>query len=185
MKIYTKTGDKGTTSLVGGTRVPKTDSRLEAYGTVDELNSWLGFVLSLSELDAEASAFIVRQQNCLFDLGCALATEATSAWQPAQLTENHVGEVEREIDRLETCLPAHDRFILPGGTKGASAANIARTVCRRAERIMSALPAGTYPGEAQALAYVNRLSDYLFVLARYINHKAGVTETYWESSSLR
>lgn len=187
MKIYTKTGDKGTTSLVGGTRINKDDIRLEAYGTIDELNSWIGFIISLlsaecrgRSAEAEVKDVLVKIQNTLFDLGCALATEKEAKWQPKQITDEDIMLVEKEIDLMENELPRHDKFILPGGTQSASAAHIARTVCRRAERIMVALPADSCPSQKEALAYVNRLSDYLFVLARYLNHKAGETETFWQ-----
>ena len=179
MKVYTRTGDHGTTSLVGGTRVPKNDSRLQAYGTIDELNSWLGFILSCGVSDGDSASFLTQLQNKLFDLGATLATEKDSKWQPTLVSENDILALEMEIDRLEAFLPKHDRFILPGGTQAASSANIARTVCRRAERIMTELPPDTCPGQADALKYVNRLSDYLFVLGRHLNHIAGVPETYW------
>lgn len=182
MKIYTKTGDKGTTSLVGGTRVAKSDIRLEAYGTVDELNSWFGFIRSLLSEDcySEINRVILRIQNLLFDLGCALATEADSKYQPKQLTTDDVMLLESEIDSLETLLPRHNKFILPGGTPAASAANIARTVCRRAERVMSQLPGTASPGQEVSMQFINRLSDYLFVLGRRLNQIAGHSETFWE-----
>ncbi len=180
MKVYTKTGDKGTTSLVGGTRVAKDDVRLDAYGTIDELNSWIGFVVSCGESKDSVKKFLTHLQNKLFDLGCCLATERDSKWQPKSITDSDIEAIEVEIDRMEAELPHHDKFVLPGGTQSASAANIARTVCRRAERIMVGLPADTCPGQEGALRYVNRLSDYLFVLSRYLNHLAGQPEVYWE-----
>lgn len=179
MKVYTKTGDTGTTSLVGGTRVLKNDPRLEAYGTVDELNSWLGFITAMNQLDKESTAFVVSIQNKLFNLGAALATEPGSKWHPVEITARDTEEVENEIDRLETFLPRHDKFILPGGTTASGALNIARTVCRRAERIMVNLPDGCCIGLESSLKFVNRLSDYLFVLSRYANHLAGAPETFW------
>lgn len=182
MKVYTKTGDKGTTSLVGGSRVAKNDARLDAYGTVDELNSWIGFVVSCGADAPGVRDFLTRLQSKLFDLGCCLATEKDSEWLPAVITDKDIAVIEKEIDRMEAELPRHDRFILPGGTKAASAANIARTVCRRAERIMVGLPDGTCPGQPEALRYVNRLSDYLFVLSRYLNLAAGQTESFWEKT---
>lgn len=180
MKIYTKTGDYGTTSLVGGTRIAKNDMRLDAYGTIDELNSWLGFILSLGIDEEQSMQFITWLQNRLFDLGCALATEADSKWQPKLISKNDILTVEAEIDRLEAVLPLHDKFILPGGTKTAAAANIARTVCRRAERIIVGLPADSCPGQQQALELTNRLSDYLFVLGRYAKHLSHHPESFWE-----
>ena len=180
MKVYTKTGDRGTTSLVGGTRVAKNDPRLDAYGTVDELNSWLGYILSLGVPEEKAADFFIYLQNRLFDLGAALATEADAEWQPKSIADADIAAVEAEIDRMEEYLPRNNRFILPGGTPAAAAANIARTVCRRAERIMVGLPDGTCPAQQNALIFVNRLSDYLFVAGRYLNHLAGQPETYWQ-----
>lgn len=180
MKIYTKTGDKGTTSLVGGKRIPKNDKRLEAYGTVDELNSWLGFILSCDEGDDETRTFIIKIQNELFDLGCLLATEKESKYQPKQITAKYTVNLEKEIDRLDSFLPKLNKFVLPGGTPAASAANIARTVCRRAERIMSGLEPNTCKNQTMALRYINRLSDYLFVVARYFNQAGGHDEILWE-----
>ena len=187
MKIYTKTGDKGTTSLVGGTRVVKNDIRLDAYGTVDELNSWIGFIISClnrnNERVEKVTSFLIKTQNNLFNLGCVLATEADSKWQPIVMTAEDVCEIEKELDLMQEILPTHDKFILPGGTMAASSAQIARTVCRRAERIIVSLAENTCPGQTQALIYVNRLSDYLFVLSRFLNHIEGVPETFWEAPS--
>lgn len=183
MKIYTKTGDTGTTSLVGGSRTRKDDARLDAYGTIDELNSWLGFIISLmhdseNTLQKEISS-LIQIQNKLFDLGCALATEKDADWQPKKITESDISFLENEIDRIDDILPKHQKFILPGGTQSASVSHIARTVCRRAERIMVSLPTDTCISQSEAIAYINRLSDYLFVLARYINHKTGIAEIFW------
>lgn len=180
MKIYTKTGDSGTTSLVGGSRIAKNDIRLEAYGTVDELNSWLGMILSFGIADEPTARFVRTVQNRLFDLGCALATELDSKWKPAAIGDGDVQAVEAEIDRMDAQLPRHDKFILPDGTQAACSAHVARTVCRRAERIMIAIPVDTYPGQKNCLKYVNRLSDWLFVLARYLNYTAGHAESYWQ-----
>lgn len=180
MNVYTKTGDHGTTSLVGGTRVAKNDIRLDAYGTVDELNSWLGFILSLGIPEKQAADFVIYLQNRLFDLGAALATEADAKWQPKTITDDDIAAVEAEIDRMDEKLPRNNRFVLPGGTKVAAATNIARTVCRRAERIMVGMPDGTCPAQHNALVFVNRLSDYLFVAGRYCNFIAGQPETYWQ-----
>lgn len=179
MKIYTKTGDKGTTSLIGGTRVSKDDDRLDAYGTVDELNAWLGLILSLGVGEAESESFILWLQHKLFDLGAALATEKGSKWTPSLITDSDIEHIENEIDRIEPELPKHDKFILPGGTTVSSAANVARTVCRRAERVMIGLPSDIYPGQPEAQQFINRLSDYLFVLSRYLNHLSDTAETFW------
>lgn len=184
MKIYTKTGDKGKTTLVGGTSIRKNDLRLEAYGTVDELNSWVGFIISLLKegkaVPTENATFLNWIQNKLFDLGCALATEFDAKWQPRIIQAVDVERIEAEIDRIDATLPIHNRFILPGGTKGASATQITRTVCRRAERIMVSLPENTCPSQEVSLKFINRLSDYLFVLARHINFLNDAPEDYWE-----
>lgn len=116
MKVYTKTGDRGTTSLVGGTRVAKNDPRLEAYGTIDELNSWIGYILTHKIDDPETVTFLTKIQNKLFDVGSTLATEIDSRWQPKAVTEADTAAIEAQIDRLEAILPRHDRFIIPGGT---------------------------------------------------------------------
>ena len=179
MKVYTKTGDSGTTSLVGGTRVAKNDVRLEAYGTIDELNSWIGFVMSFRINESESEKFLIWLQNRLFNLGAALATETDAKWQPVLITDDDILSVEKEIDRIEARLPHHDKFILPGGSRAASAANVARTVCRRAERIMVSMPSQTWPSQSESLKFINRLSDYLFVLSRYINILDGVEESFW------
>jgi cob(I)alamin adenosyltransferase len=178
MKIYTKTGDAGTTSLVGGKRVAKDDARLEAYGTVDELNSWIGLIIATSMLPAEDDATLLWIQNKLFDLGCELATEPESKWQPKQITADDVARLEAEIDRIDAALPAHNQFILPGGCAQAANAHIARTVARRAERRMVTLANHTVVG-THAMKFVNRLSDYLFVFARYMNKIAKKNEVFW------
>lgn len=190
MKIYTRTGDRGTTSLVGGTRIAKNDLRLDAYGTVDELNSWIGFIISLGVDDEPTVRFLLSLQNSLFDLGCALATEIDAKWQPKTITATDIEQIEIEIDRMDATLPHHDKFILPGGIPAAAATQIARTVCRRAERLILSLLTSrdeasdttqrAFPGQDEALQFINRLSDYLFVLARYLNHLASCPETYWQ-----
>jgi cob(I)alamin adenosyltransferase len=178
VKIYTKTGDEGETSLFGGKRVAKSSLRIEAYGTVDELNSHLGLARALvlpKEIDEE----LLRLQTELFTLGADLATplsETTS--HIARIDETNVARLERVIDRLDEQMPPLKNFILPSGTPIAAQLHIARTVCRRAERAVDALgreePLGALP-----LMYLNRLADLLFVLARYVNHCAGVSETPW------
>ena len=177
MKVYTRTGDKGMTSLVGGTRVPKDSPRLEAYGTVDELNSWIGLVAANAAdvLPAEDARLLTWIQNKLFDLGCELATEAESKYRPREIAAADIEVLERAIDRVDATLPVHNRFILPGGTQASAQAQIARTVARRAERRMLAM----CPSE-NALRFVNRLSDYLFILARQLNVLAGAPEMFWE-----
>lgn len=182
MKIYTRGGDKGTTSLVGGTRVPKTHPRLETYGTLDELNSWLGLVISEPEkLPAQVVDTLLGVQNRLFDIGTILATEPESSWQPAPLPSEAVAELERAIDELDATVPAHKQFILPGGCPPAARAQVARTVARRAERLLIAL-SDTVEISPEILAYINRLSDYLFVAGRAVNYFNGRDEIFWHKS---
>lgn len=182
MKVYTRTGDTGTTSLVGGTRVPKTDPRLDAYGTVDELNSWLGLLLSSDAIPPEARQPLNSAMNLLFDIGAALATEADSRWQPAPFPDSAATGLETAIDTLEDTLPRHNRFILPGGHPDAARANIARTVARRCERRILALSESGITVDPAILRYINRLSDFLFVLSRAINKFNGFDEIFWEKS---
>ena len=178
MKIYTRTGDSGETSLYGGTRVKKNDDRVDAYGEVDEANAWLGLARA-SALDAELDAEIVHLQRDLFALGAQLADPAdtiAAVVTKAALGDDDVARLERLIDRLDAELPPLRRFILAGGTPAAAALHVARTVCRRAERRMVGLEP---PVDPVLLRYVNRLSDLLFVLARAVNHRASVAETEW------
>lgn len=174
--VYTRTGDGGTTSLVGGTRVAKTDCRLEAYGTVDELNSWLGLLYAEPAIPEVARPVLLKALNTLFDIGAALATEPESTWQPVPMPESTVSALEQAIDQLDASLPRHNRFILPTGHPAAAKANIARTVARRAERRILAIPA---PVQPQILRYINRLSDYLFILSRAINIFNSTEEIFW------
>lgn len=182
MKIYTKTGDKGTTSLVGGTRVPKTHIRLEAYGTVDELNAHLG-LLATYLLDEKDKDFLQQVQDRLFAVGSQLATdqEKTRLKAVGVITPEQVERMEREIDRLDTLLPPLSAFVLPGGSRGAAVCHVCRTVCRRAERRILAL-AEQAEISSELLAYVNRLSDYLFVLSRKINKDEKKDEIFWNNS---
>lgn len=178
MKLYTRTGDAGETSLFDGTRVSKSDSRVDAYGEVDELNAWLGLARA-SRLDDDLDAEIVQLQRDLFALGAQLADPAdkiTDRVTKAALGDNDVARLEQVIDRLEADLPPLRRFILAGGSPAGAALHVARTVCRRAERRMVALQP---PVDAVLVRYVNRLSDLLFVLAREVNHRAGAAETDW------
>lgn len=180
MKIYTRTGDKGETGLLGGTRVPKDDARIEAYGTVDELNSQVGMLRDLAGI-AHADALIAIQET-LFTIGSHLAS--TNADERARFKVPPVAEPE--IERLEKAMDAMDRelepmrsFILPGGHPAASQAHICRTVCRRAERRVVHL-AGMTAVEPELVRYLNRLSDFLFVLARYLGKAHGVADTPWK-----
>ena len=180
MKVYTRTGDKGSTSLVGGTRVAKDSVRLEAYGTVDELNSWLGLLDSSDAIPESEHETLVEAMSRLFDIGSSLATEPESSWQPPAFPDEATKRLEDAIDAMEATLPVHRQFILPGGHADAARANIARTVARRAERRIITL-AGQVAVDEGIIRYVNRLSDYLFVLGRAINLRAGVTELFWQS----
>lgn len=179
-KIYTRTGDKGTTSLVGGQRVSKTHPRLDAYGTIDELNSFIGLMLSVMDYNAESKENIRWIQQKLFNIGGCLATDTNSFQLPesCKVTVADVERMEQMIDALTEGLPEQRSFILPGGTQAASYAHVARTVCRRAERLILALPDDA-KAPSELLQYINRLSDYLFVLARRINFFSGVSENIW------
>lgn len=180
--VYTKTGDKGTTSLVGGTRVPKTHIRLEAYGTVDELNSHLGLLITYLA-DERDRTFVQQVQDKLFAVGSHLATdrEKTKLHEASIITPQQVETMENEIDRLDEMLPPLSAFVLPGGSRGAAVCHVCRTVCRRAERRILAL-AEQVEIASELLAYVNRLSDYLFVLSRKINQDEKKEEIFWNNS---
>jgi cob(I)alamin adenosyltransferase len=178
VKIYTRTGDTGVTSLFDGTRVGKDDARVDAYGEVDELNAWLGLARA-SGLDADLDAELVHLQRDLFALGAQLADPADKIADrvvKASLGDDDVARLERLIDRLEADLAPLRRFILAGGTPAGAALHVARTVCRRAERRIVALQP---PADPILLRYVNRLSDLLFVLARAVNRRGGAAETEW------
>ena len=173
-KIYTRTGDAGETGLVDGSRASKADPRFAAIGDVDEANAALGLARLSTAADPELDPMLARRQNDLFDLGADLATppaEAPLPYEPLRITQTQVDRLEREIDRLNADLAPLRSFVLPGGTPAAAALHLARTIARRAERLMVAL-AATEPVGAPSLKYVNRLSDFLFVAARYVNHKA-------------
>ncbi len=180
MKIYTKTGDKGQTSLIGGTRVAKNSVRLEAYGTVDELNSYLGLIRSFP-IAPELTDQLIVIQNILFSVGGNLATDTSVKEVRSGLvvTDEDIAFLERAMDRMDETLPAMTHFILPGGEQASSFAHIARTVCRRAERRVLDV-AAQYDVDERVIRYINRLSDYLFVLARKIAFDAGAEELKWE-----
>ncbi|MDR0989139.1 MAG: cob(I)yrinic acid a,c-diamide adenosyltransferase [Prevotellaceae bacterium] len=179
MKVYTKTGDQGTTSLVGGTRVPKTHIRLEAYGTIDELNAHLGLLVTYLS-DPDDLATVQTVQHKLFSIGSYLATDTdhTGLRAASLLSATDVAMLEAAIDRIDEALVPIHAFILPGGSRGAALAHVCRTVCRRAERRMLALGAATELAP-ELPAYINRLSDYLFVLSRKINKETKKNETFW------
>lgn len=181
MRIYTRTGDSGTTSLVGGTRVSKASTRLDAYGTADELNSHIGLLLALDGIPEATRTVLDRVQHLLFNLGSELATEPDSKWQPQGITDDNVKWLEDAIDAADSALPHHNRFILPGGSVASAQANVARTVARRCERHMVRMEIeGDRVGEA-AKRFINRLSDYLFVISRQLNISCGVKEIYWNN----
>jgi cob(I)alamin adenosyltransferase len=180
VRIYTKTGDDGTTGLLGAGRVPKDDVRVEVYGTVDELNAALGVARSLA-LDPGADALVARLQEELFVLGSALADPSPDGPFHGAIAVGHVQELETTIDRLEGELAPLTQFILPGGSPPAAQIHLARTVCRRAERLavtLSRQPAEDVPHAI--ITYLNRLSDLLFVLARAVNRRAGVADIIWK-----
>ena len=179
MKIYTRTGDGGETALFDGTRVPKSDLRVAAYGEVDELNAWLGLVRAVA-LDGDLTAMVVRIQRDLLALGSRLADPARRIAERVTKVAISPADIERLegwIDALEAEVPPLRRFILAGGTPAGASLHVARTTCRRAERAMVALGEAAVPPEL--LTYVNRLSDLLFVMARVVNHRAALPEEEW------
>ncbi len=180
MKIYTKTGDKGLTSLIGGTRVPKSSLRIECYGTVDELNSHIGLVRD-QEVNAARRPLLKEIQDRLFTIGSALAADPEkSKMKLPDLHEADVTLLEEEMDRLNLDLPELRAFILPGGHPAVSHAHVARCVCRRAERLVIHLGEDSFVAELVAV-YLNRLSDFLFVLSRAMAHELGVEEVTWQA----
>lgn len=183
MKIYTRTGDQGQTSLVGGQRVSKACTRLESYGTVDELCSQIGLLITYCT-DPHDLQFLTDVQNHLFVLGGYLATDNSQREvRPHNIvTPQMVAGMEEEIDRINATLPPFRSFILPGGCRAAAVAHVCRTVCRRAERAILRLVEEGATVDEQAIAYVNRLSDYLFVLARKLNVDEKHPEIIWQTT---
>lgn len=180
-KIYTRGGDTGITSLIGGERVKKCCLRLESYGTIDELNSHLGLLAAMLE-DTDITLPTQFLQSCLFEIGTHLAMPCVSD-EPVSYTisERCVAQLEQLIDSLDQQLESLRSFILPGGSMAASQCHVCRTVCRRAERHIIAL-ADESPVSPTVLAFINRLSDFFFVLARLVNKKMGITEISWQKS---
>lgn len=192
-KIYTKTGDKGTTRLVDGSCVEKFNPRVEAYGTVDELNSYLGVLISELQQSETAQKWqninksLFYLQHCLFRAGSLLATEKEEVFlQLPQIEPSHIEFLEKKIDELSESLPALKQFILPSGHPASAKAHFARTLCRRAERRTAEVLSfenqkspNTDPRLQPCLIFLNRLSDYLFVLARFINHTSLTPEVFW------
>jgi cob(I)alamin adenosyltransferase len=179
MKIYTRTGDQGTTALFGGKRVSKADLRIDTYGTVDELNSWIG-LLRDQDVNTKRKDFLVQIQDRLFTIGSILATEpGNTKVKIPSLSVDDVHALERAIDSMDSELPPMKSFILPGGNQSVSFCHITRTVCRRSERLVIAL--NTHESvDALVIQYLNRLSDYLFVLARKMALELNVADTPWK-----
>ena len=185
MKIYTKTGDKGTTALFGGTRVPKHHIRIDSYGTVDELNSHLGLIRD-QDIDAHSKSILQIIQDKLFTVGAVLATDPEKAILKSgkerlnipKISTKDIELLEKEMDAMNETLPQMTHFVLPGGHQTVSFCHIARCVCRRAERLASALN-DAEPFQPETLTYLNRLSDYLFVLARKLSKDLQAEEVKW------
>ncbi|MFQ5447548.1 MAG: cob(I)yrinic acid a,c-diamide adenosyltransferase [Saprospiraceae bacterium] len=177
-RIYTKTGDSGETALFGGRRLPKSHLRIEAYGTVDELNSYLGLVRDCTE-DSTLRQLLKDIQERLFSLGAHLATDPEKSTSPPDLSVSDIEILEKQIDEMENELPPLKNFILPGGHTTVSFCQIARCVCRRAERLVVALHLAE-PVDPILIKYLNRLSDYLFVLARHFTKELGAEEVIWK-----
>ena len=180
-KIYTKTGDKGTTSLIGGTKVPKSHLRIEAYGTIDELNSYIGLCKDLIN-DKSINTILQETQDRLFTIGSSLACDPVKEpkMKIPDLKEEDVTLLEKEIDRMNDIIPAMKSFVLPGGHSTVSHLHIARCVCRRAERCCVRLELETLEIDPLILKYLNRFGDYLFVLARYTAHLLNAPEIPWK-----
>lgn len=180
-KLYTRTGDKGITSLVGGERIKKNSIRIEAYGTVDEFSSQLGVLISTGNIPEEINNQLIIIQHKLFNIGGYLATNSSDSEEPTPawgLSEKDCRQIETWIDELDHNTPKANAFVLPGGCIQAAYAHVARTVCRRTERRIIDL-AETAPVDWNVITYFNRLSDYLFILARHLNNKTGVSDIFW------
>lgn len=178
--VYTRTGDGITTSIIGGERIPKYSLRLEAYGTVDELSSFIGNLVADDSVIDEQRVDLLKVQNMLFNIGCYLATPPSLRLPEVQgLTMDNVTEMEEWIDTMDEQLPKLNNFIIPGGCEASAKANMARTVCRRAERRVIQL-ASEEDVNILVITYLNRLSDYLFVIGRYLNKFANFEEFFWQ-----
>lgn len=180
-KIYTKTGDQGKTSLIGGTKVPKSHLRIESYGTVDELNSFIGLV-SDNITDEHSKTILKEIQDRLFTIGSSLACDPDkdTKMEIPDLKEEDVTLLEKEMDNMNEVLPAMKHFILPGGHVAISTTHVTRCVCRRAERACVNMQQQDMFVDPLVVKYLNRLSDYLFVLARYIGHLLNVPDVVWK-----
>ncbi len=180
--VYTRRGDTGQTDLVGGVRISKTDARLEAYGTIDELTSHLGLLVSMMP-EGDDRDMLLRTQNNLFNVGTHLATDQsqTPLYPSARLPEGETEVLEQAIDANGAMLPEFQGFVLPGGCQAAAQCHVCRTVCRRAERCICLLAETAIVGP-EIIKYVNRLSDYLFILAKKINFNTGHHEILWKNA---
>jgi len=179
-RIYTKTGDQGETALFGGRRVPKSDLRVDAYGTVDELNSFIG-LLRDSVDNQHVREILAHTQHRLFTLGAHLASDPAKHPPTPDLLPDDISLLENEMDAMDELLPPLKHFILPGGHTTVSYCHLCRTVCRRAERLTVALVQSGEPVDELALQYLNRLSDYFFLLARFLSRELQVEEVIWKS----
>ena len=181
LKIYTKTGDLGKTSLIGGTKVPKSHLRIETYGTTDELNSYIGLVADMIT-DEKSKTTLKEIQDRLFTIGSSLACDPDKEplMKMPDLKETDVELLEKEIDKMNESLPPMKFFVLPGGHPAVSTAHVARCVCRRAERLCVNMQEHELFVDPLVIKYINRLSDYLFVLSRYIGYLLGVEEVAWK-----
>lgn len=196
-KVYTRTGDKGMTSLVGGIRIDKSATRLDAYGTIDELSSHIGLLIAYIEQDindAHILEILSRVHNTLFNVGSYLATDASLFEEKPEWLDGHINGIlsqlpaeietlEQEIDEIQPTLPVLHSFVLPGGTVAASQCHVCRTVCRRTERCIVALSRESEVAD-EPIKFVNRLSDYLFVLARKLNFLVGKDEKIWKKTCI-
>jgi cob(I)alamin adenosyltransferase len=183
--VYTHTGDKGTTGLIGGTRIAKSDKQLEAYGSVDELNSFIGLLYTYLTNEHD-KAVLLTMQHKLFQVGSCLATDYSKV-SPAKvrkITAANVKSVEDEIDAINSQLPNPKAFIIPGGCRAAATAHVCRTVCRRAERHICAFQDENHQVDQELMEYMNRLSDYFFVLSRKVNLENKTDEILWDNTCI-
>jgi len=181
MKIYTKTGDQGETGLFGGKRIYKDEQRIKSYGAADQLNCSLGLALAEKDFPITLRDIFIRIQNELFLVGSELATPPDAKSPIELLDPSAVEQLEKEIDQMESKLPALQNFILPGGCRPGALLHQARTFCRHLETEVISLHRQENPQRQTLLMYVNRLSDFLFVAARFVNHELGHTETVWKA----
>jgi len=179
MKIYTKTGDKGSTSLLSGDRVPKYDERIEAYGTIDELNSFVGLLRS-GNLQEEDKQFLIKVQHNLFNIGSLLALgDKEVKFKMPEISNADIEDIEQEMDKIDAQLPKLKSFVLPGGEQTVAYSHVCRSICRRAERLIVKL-SEKYAVNEDLIKYVNRLSDYFFLLSRKISQDTGFEEIEWK-----